>query len=257
MESWLAVRARGVDPVEEEGVEVGVQVQRAPEALEEVHRPAAGIGDSRLPRPSLEPGEERPQEEVSDLPAALGVVGEEEADRVGEGEDPLAHRRAGNDPIEQPRGGVGHPPSPAGGAKAPLMLIRLGPKAPARRAGGHRSVAISADAVQVRGLIPEETASCRAYLEGSRRPDCGLPVRAGLRGLPMRPRPTSRCVPRSQPDRHEPLFLQEKARRESFLQEKQWTLATPLAGTPQSRKARSSLSTNGRSPDRRFCCQRQ
>ena len=51
----------------------------------------------------------------------LGVVGEEKADAVGEGEDVLAHGDVGQDAVDEMGGVLGHAPCAPGWAEPPSL----------------------------------------------------------------------------------------------------------------------------------------
>jgi uncharacterized protein (DUF697 family) len=110
-------------------VEVEIQVHRGAEALEE--RDGAALVAALAELASHAPaglGEQRTQERAQDLAGEAGVVGAAVAQRVGEGEHPLADRHLGEHAVDEMRRGVGHAASAAGGAEA-APLAREGDEA--------------------------------------------------------------------------------------------------------------------------------
>jgi hypothetical protein len=104
------------DGLGDEEVEVGRQLQRRAEALDEGHGAGEWAGHPEAPgRPALE-GEERLDEEAQHLGEELGLPGQTDAHRHGERERPLAVRRPGKDALDQVDGGVVRPASIAGRA---------------------------------------------------------------------------------------------------------------------------------------------
>ncbi len=97
-------------------MEVGRQLERRAEALDEGHRPGAWPRQAQPPRrPSL-PREERPDEEAEHVGEKPGVASKAEAQRDGEGERPLTVRRSGQHPLDEVNRGVVRAAGVAGGA---------------------------------------------------------------------------------------------------------------------------------------------
>ena len=102
-----SVRALDVDAVEQEHMEVHVQVQRAAEALDQGHRPSPrvlprepGLGDQVRGETAVDDAERRAHD--------LGVVGEQEPERVRHAQHPLAHGPFGEDLVDEVGGALGH-----------------------------------------------------------------------------------------------------------------------------------------------------
>ncbi len=153
-------------------MEVEVQVERAPEALHEVHRSTAAIDDPSVSRSAAEPSEERPQEDPAYETTQGGVIGEQEADPVREGEHPLAHADRGQDAIGQVRGRLGHAPAAAGGTEAAALAGE-----------GHQGVLATARAVNAGEAVGQHAAFEEAQelaLDEARKGGAGLVV-AGAR----------------------------------------------------------------------------
>ena len=104
----LAQPEPGVDPIEEERVEVYVQAERRVEALHADHGAGAAAGVANVPRAARVERLHRAHEDAADEAQDVRVADHEEADRVGEAEDPLAHRDLGEDVVAQVGGGLGH-----------------------------------------------------------------------------------------------------------------------------------------------------
>jgi len=115
----------GVGAIESQNLEMDVQVERRAEALEERH--GAALFRTQVPALPNAPAqlrEERSQERAQNVAREAGVGGAAVAQRVGEGEDPLADRYLGEHAIDEVRGGVGHAASAAGGAEAAALAAR-------------------------------------------------------------------------------------------------------------------------------------
>ncbi len=115
-----------VGAVQGEGVEVEVQVQRRPEALDASHR--AALIRSHSPSSPNAPAklcEERAQEGSQHLARELRVVGTAITKGVGKREHPLPDRYLREDAIHEVRGGIRHA-SPATGRAEAAALARKG-----------------------------------------------------------------------------------------------------------------------------------
>jgi len=109
----------GVDPVEDERVEVEVRVQGGAEALDEGDRAAlAARSAPLLARAPAKLGEECAEEGAEHGAREPRVVGAAIAKRIGKRQDPLADRHLGEDAVDEVRRGVGHAPPAAGGTEA-------------------------------------------------------------------------------------------------------------------------------------------
>jgi hypothetical protein len=108
-----------IGAVERERVEVEVEVQRRPEALEEGDR-AALLGTYAPVAPNAPPQlrEERAQERAKHFSRDLGIVCTAVAKWVRKREHPLADRHRGEDAIHEVRCGVGHPAAATGGGRS-------------------------------------------------------------------------------------------------------------------------------------------
>ena len=113
------------DGLGDEDVEVGRELERRAEALDEGHGGREWPGHSEPPRrPPLE-GEERPDEEAQHLGQEPGIPGQTEAHRHGQRQRPLAVRSPGKHALHEVDGGVVCPAGIAGGAH-PARLAREG-----------------------------------------------------------------------------------------------------------------------------------
>jgi hypothetical protein len=150
-ESTRGPRAIGVsvDAVESQGVEVEVEIERRPEALEEGDGAALRVAGSPMTsRAPAQLGEEGPHEGAEHLARESRVVGTAVAERVGKREHPLADRNLGQNAVDEVCGGVGHAAAAAGGTKA----------APLARKGDEAIVA-AVVAVQAQEAVGEDAAA--------------------------------------------------------------------------------------------------
>ena len=127
VEAHLAVLGLSEHAVEDHHVEVEVGVEGRAEAVEEGDRP-----DLRV-RPGAgaavaEAGADGAEQDPEYGAGESGVVVEEGADPLGDGEDPLADRERREDVVVQVRGDFHHPAGVAGGADA-AALAREGDQA--------------------------------------------------------------------------------------------------------------------------------
>ncbi len=86
--------------------------------LDEHDRARAAAGDALALGALGEPVEQDAHEDAADRCAQPGVVAEQEAHAVGEGEHPLADGDVGQHVVDEVSGEVGHAAGPAGGAEA-------------------------------------------------------------------------------------------------------------------------------------------
>jgi hypothetical protein len=98
-------------------MEVRIQIERAPKALNGTHRAGAAGRESQQSSASLVEGEDRPQEGAAHHGREGRIAGEQETKREGEGQDPVPHGNLGQDLIDQVRRALQHPTAAAGGTK--------------------------------------------------------------------------------------------------------------------------------------------
>ena len=117
----LPIRAGGEDAIDGRGVEVQVEAQASAEALDHRDAPA-------LPRLDAEPAgaatveaEQGPHVDLQHRAAELVVICEAIAKRVGQAENPLAHRSTRKDLIDQVGGALRHAAAATAGAKAAAL----------------------------------------------------------------------------------------------------------------------------------------
>jgi hypothetical protein len=110
-------RRRRVDALQDECVEVRIEIERAPEALQDTHRARAAAWDSQQSGATLVEGEDRPQEDAARDGREVRISGEQETKGKGEGQNPLPHGNFGQDPIDQLRGALRHPTAAARGTE--------------------------------------------------------------------------------------------------------------------------------------------
>ena len=123
------IRPIGVDAVERQGVEVDVQVERRPEALDE--RDGAALLRLLAPvlaRTSSKLREQRADERAQHLARQPRVVRAAVAERVRKRQHPLPDRDLGQHPIDQMRRRVRHPAAAARRTEA-AALAREGDQA--------------------------------------------------------------------------------------------------------------------------------
>ncbi len=94
-------------------MEVDVQVERAPESLDDGHRAAAPVPHPSVPRAALKEPENRPYGTPHHAAAEGVIPGEPVAKPVRQAEDPLAHRYARQHVVDEMGGALGHAASAA------------------------------------------------------------------------------------------------------------------------------------------------
>src|SRR5213596_2333058 len=119
------VFSRGEDAVQQEGVEVDVQLEAAPEALDHRHGAAPPVAHARARRAAAIEPEHGAYGDAEHRAAERMIVGEEIAQAVRQGEHPLAHGNARQDMIDEVGGLLRHtPPATAGTEAASLARER-------------------------------------------------------------------------------------------------------------------------------------
>ena len=121
VKTQAARRLLAEHPVEGEGVEVDVQVEPAPEALDDGEGARVAIVHSVLPPLMTVEVQEGPDEDAEDGAAEAVVPGEQVAQAVGEAQHPLADGDAGQHTIHEVGGALGHAAAPATGAEATAL----------------------------------------------------------------------------------------------------------------------------------------
>ena len=102
-------------------MEVGVEVQRGTEALDEGDRPGPGATGDGESGPHEEVGGDGSIDHAQDLAQYLRLGGEQEPQGIGEGEHPLANRLCRKDMIGQVSRGLDHPAGATGRAEAAAL----------------------------------------------------------------------------------------------------------------------------------------
>ncbi|MFZ1058261.1 MAG: hypothetical protein WAP47_03600 [Candidatus Rokuibacteriota bacterium] len=121
VEAEAAGRVLAEHPVEGEGVEVDVQVEPAPEALDDGEGAGVAVTDARSVGLAVVEVQESPDEDAEDGAAEAVVPGEQVAQAVGEAQDPLADGDAGQHTIHEVGGALGHAPTAAARAEATAL----------------------------------------------------------------------------------------------------------------------------------------
>ena len=98
-----------------------VQVQCAPETLQDGHRPASPVPHAGVARPTPEEPEDRAQGLPHDDPAEVVVPGQPVAEGVGQAEHPLPYWHAREHVINEIRGALGHAPPGTAGTEGPAV----------------------------------------------------------------------------------------------------------------------------------------
>ncbi len=121
---------------------------------------------------AFEEGADGADQDAADAGAELGVVGAEEADAVGEGDDPLADGNFGKHAVDEPCGGVDHAAGAAGGAEAAAFAGE-----------GDESVSVTLRAVDAGEAVLEDAAAevCAEFVgdEGGEASAGGVVVDVG------------------------------------------------------------------------------
>src|SRR5438093_1831049 len=108
----------GEDAVQEEGVEVDVQLEAAPEALDHRHGAAPPVAHSPAARSAAIEAEHGPSGDAEHRAAERVIVGEEIAQAVRQREHPLAHGDVRQDVIDEVCGLLRHAAAAAARTKA-------------------------------------------------------------------------------------------------------------------------------------------
>ena len=118
VEGELAVVTLDPDTVGSEGMKVHVQVQRAPEALDDGDGAGAASGEAGSLRALAVGGEDGAQEDAQDGLGTVVVEGHAPTKPEGDAEDPLAMADVGEDAVDEIGGARGHAPAHAARTKA-------------------------------------------------------------------------------------------------------------------------------------------
>jgi len=106
-----------VHPVQHQAVHVNVEVGRRPKALDERDGAAVGLVGPEAGLPQ-QVARDHAVHHLQHGRHQLGLCGQQQAQRDGQRQNPLAHRHVGNDVVDQVRRRLRHAPGPARGAKA-------------------------------------------------------------------------------------------------------------------------------------------
>jgi hypothetical protein len=118
LEASAGCRVTDEEAIGRDGVEVGMEVERGSEALDERDGAGVTVDDPLGPTATPQPGKEGAAEDAEGGREEGGVAGEREAEGPGEGEDPLAVGDGREDSVDEVGGRIGHAPPPARRAKA-------------------------------------------------------------------------------------------------------------------------------------------
>jgi hypothetical protein len=94
--------------VEDERMEVQIEVERAPEALDHDDASGEAVADARAARAVPQPAKHRLREHGGHRATESVVPGEQVAEPVRQAQHPLAHRHVGQNLIDQVRGALRH-----------------------------------------------------------------------------------------------------------------------------------------------------
>jgi len=111
LRKFAGILDRLEDPVDDATMVVDVPVEGGTEAVDEIHRPEAGMRAGAAAPAQL--GLDDTQQDVQDGGDGLGLALQVPAQALRHGEDPLTHRQRWNDVIDQVRRGLCHPPGVA------------------------------------------------------------------------------------------------------------------------------------------------
>ena len=127
---WARVEAHRVavpreDAIENEGVKMYVEIERAPKSLDDHHRATAPVHHAICARSPAEEAENRTHGAPHNG-AAQGVVpGQPVAEAVGQTQHPLPHGHSREHAVDEVRGPLGHaPPATARTKRAPMTRKR-------------------------------------------------------------------------------------------------------------------------------------
>jgi hypothetical protein len=104
--------------VQHERVQMDVEIQRATEALDDHHGPAAAIGDAVAALAAPEELEHRTDGHAVDRASQVVIPGQQVTQPMRQAQDPLTHWHVGKDSIDQVRGPLGHSASAAAWAES-------------------------------------------------------------------------------------------------------------------------------------------
>jgi hypothetical protein len=107
----VAVAREGA--VEHERVEVNVEIEATPKALDRGDGAGLRIGDPGAPRATSVEAAKRPRVHGEDLATELVVPCEQIPQAKRQAQHPLAHRHGGEDVVDEMRRPLGHPPPAA------------------------------------------------------------------------------------------------------------------------------------------------
>jgi len=116
MELW-AVLFQRVDPVQDQHVQMHVEIERTAETLDEGDDAGAGTAAGGKPCAMRQVGLDGADDDGEAATEGIGPAGEEQAQRLGEAQHPLADGHLGEDVIDEMGRGLDHAPSAAGGAE--------------------------------------------------------------------------------------------------------------------------------------------
>jgi len=136
-------------PIRDDAVGVGVEVERSAEALEEGDRSGLAVGEAQPPSAVALPGEDDPEEGADQLAEELRVAGEGEAEPEGEAEHPLAVGDRGQQVVDEVSCGVVGPAGRAARAEPALAGVGDEPLEAAVGAAEPGEAAAEQPAVQV------------------------------------------------------------------------------------------------------------
>ena len=111
---------RPIHPIEEDHVEVNVQVQRRAKALDQRHGAGVAGGSGEACLLQQEAGNRAP-DGVQYQRQRSGISSQQESQRKGQRQHPLAQRTRGQHLISEQRCRLGHAPTAARGTKAALL----------------------------------------------------------------------------------------------------------------------------------------
>ena len=159
-------------------MQVRIEAQVGGEPLDLGHRAAPGVGDASLAgAPSL-PGGQRADERAVALQEQGVVVGDEQAEVPGQGQDPLADRGPREDPVHEVGREVRHPPASA------RRTCRAPAAAEADEAGAAAASAPEAPETSRKHATADEGAELS---DDEVRKRAALPMQMGDKGLEVGP----------------------------------------------------------------------
>ena len=120
VEGYGSLIVTGEEPVDDEEVEVDVGVEAGAEPVEERDSAESGVGRG-VGRCVAQGSAKDAEEDGEDASHEDRVVGQEGAEPLREGEDPLPNRYVGNDVVGEMDPDLGHTAGGTGGADAPTL----------------------------------------------------------------------------------------------------------------------------------------